>query len=560
MSMLLPLITLWFYATEAGAQFTITGASKEQDVVSYGSSIPLETNASRYNVHIITINFPSTSYSISSVVCSMGRPNEEPHFSVAQCGTIYASGTTRNPVRRFTNLPVAQGENEFQVLVTAQGDGNTWTSIFTTQWFVHTQDAPPPEALNRLGENVAALADANGNCNPVVVPIRVEHLAHIAYRINNDPSVGGFAQQPQAPASPAMPPSYVNYNLQLPGAAFNEDRTFSLELWSADHTRGAPSRHATWTVECPPGVTAVLGEPRPQTGYASKATFYFSTEGGQAPLFCSLDDADFELCTSPHSYAGLKAGLHTLRVYAQTPAGSPGVMVSHPWEVLPPATNFQRIPPNSSASTALFQFAAAEGVDVPVYFKCSIDGGSFFECESPFLLKALELGEHRFEVQATSSVGAGKVASHVWKVSASTQKDASVVILEPASGSKLPGLQQIKGQAAPGSEIQGLLLHADTSHVFSCTADAQGAWICAVDLSSALEEGAWQLFIWALAEAEEELSAFTSVDFQINRQVDSSVDLVSIQSGGCSGCSAASGLPLSLVALAGLWAMRRRRG
>jgi hypothetical protein len=52
--------------------------------------------------------------------------------------------------------------------------------------------------------------------------------------------------------------------------------------------------------------------------------------------------------------------------------------------------------------TPTFQFAANE---VAVRFECSVDGGDFFACSSPFTLAKLGAGAHAFSVRAIDASG-----------------------------------------------------------------------------------------------------------------------------------------------------------
>jgi hypothetical protein len=65
-----------------------------------------------------------------------------------------------------------------------------------------------------------------------------------------------------------------------------------------------------------------------------------------------------------------------------------------------------------------FEFSANE----PATFECSLDGGGFGACTSPFSAK-VKAGKHRFEVRATDAGGnLGAAASDTWKVKRKPRK------------------------------------------------------------------------------------------------------------------------------------------
>ncbi len=78
---------------------------------------------------------------------------------------------------------------------------------------------------------------------------------------------------------------------------------------------GAPDPSDTSAPE-----TQIDSAPKPKTR-ASAATFTFSATE-DATFECSLDGADFELCSSPTTYTGVARGAHTFQVVAVDAAGN----------------------------------------------------------------------------------------------------------------------------------------------------------------------------------------------------------------------------------------------
>jgi MYXO-CTERM domain-containing protein len=235
----------------------------------------------------------------------------------------------------------------------------------------------------------------------------------------------------------------VDYNLQPSSkTSLAPGESLQLTIWAEELSYDAKGKclstksiilaspKQTWTVICPDAdaAGAIVTVSGPDSGYASKATLHFSVLGGsvQNPkFFCSLNGAAFEPCNSPEFYSGLKAGEQVFRVYVQNADGTPGAVSEHRWEVYAPGVVFTQVPSDSTDTSAVVWFEASPGVDVPVAFKCSVDGGSFFDCASPLFLSDLEVGEHSIEVYATSSVGTGEISKYTWQVlEASKKKDS----------------------------------------------------------------------------------------------------------------------------------------
>jgi hypothetical protein len=74
-------------------------------------------------------------------------------------------------------------------------------------------------------------------------------------------------------------------------------------------------------VDTTPPETTIDSGPSGAVGTTS-ATFTFSATGSGATFECSLDEAAFEVCTSPKEYASLASGSHTFQVKATDWAGN----------------------------------------------------------------------------------------------------------------------------------------------------------------------------------------------------------------------------------------------
>ena len=85
---------------------------------------------------------------------------------------------------------------------------------------------------------------------------------------------------------------------------------------------------------------------------------------------------------------------------------------------LPPETTLD-VTPNSTTSSlvASFEFSGSDDLS-PVTFECSVDGGSYVSCASPFSTSTLGVGPHMFAVRAVDAVGNidPTPASYTWTI------------------------------------------------------------------------------------------------------------------------------------------------
>lgn len=154
----------------------------------------------------------------------------------------------------------------------------------------------------------------------------------------------------------------------------------------------------SWVVDRTPPDTVIRG-PGGVTGRTAGFTLV-ATESGVG-FRCSLDGAAFASCSSSLVLSGLRAGTHTLRVFARDEAGNAEATaaVRH-WRVdtRPPETLLVEHPPSVTRSrTATFAFSATEG---GATFQCSLDGRAFSACPSRITYISLTTGLHVLTVRA----------------------------------------------------------------------------------------------------------------------------------------------------------------
>jgi len=122
------------------------------------------------------------------------------------------------------------------------------------------------------------------------------------------------------------------------------DGSYVLDVRSTD-TAGNVSALSTvsWSVDTSPptGAAAITSGPSNPSS-SSVAAFNFTLGADGAAAQCSLDGAEWALCTSPATYTGIAPGNHALRVRILDTAGNAGANItSASWEMF--------VPPNPPA-------------------------------------------------------------------------------------------------------------------------------------------------------------------------------------------------------------------
>jgi hypothetical protein len=120
---------------------------------------------------------------------------------------------------------------------------------------------------------------------------------------------------------------------------------------------------------------------------------------------CSLDNAAYTACTSPKTFTKLKVGPHNFKVQA-TAGGIPDpTPANFDWTIdkTAPNTTITSAPPLlTNNPVATFSYTSTE---VGGGFQCSLDGGAFALCASPFVSGPLADGKHNFQVKAFDAAG-----------------------------------------------------------------------------------------------------------------------------------------------------------
>lgn len=158
----------------------------------------------------------------------------------------------------------------------------------------------------------------------------------------------------------------------------------------------------------------------PVGNYSSAAgTISFTANESGCTFECKIDGGNFLPCSSPFSFQGLADGSHGFAVRATNAAGILQVTPSsYTWSIdtVAPETIISSGPASGSyAAPSTFTFASPEA---GLTFQCSMDGGAYAPCASPYTTTGLPVGYHIFRVRAIDAAGNADAtpAEHQWSI------------------------------------------------------------------------------------------------------------------------------------------------
>ncbi|MCE9579426.1 MAG: hypothetical protein K8W52_40260 [Deltaproteobacteria bacterium] len=174
--------------------------------------------------------------------------------------------------------------------------------------------------------------------------------------------------------------------------------TFAVRGCDAAGNCGTASR--TWAVDTtPPVVTIYSGPTNPSS--SPSASFLF-TVSEPASVQCQLDGGAYVACSSPYAIGSLADGTHAFSVRACDAVGNCGT-ASYGWSIDTSPLTFTLLtapPERSTEHTASFTFVASK----PASFQCSLDGGSYAACSSPWTFPVAD-GQHWAYILACDGTG-----------------------------------------------------------------------------------------------------------------------------------------------------------
>ena len=228
---------------------------------------------------------------------------------------------------------------------------------------------------------------------------------------DTDPRLGGLADNGGDTATHALAPDSPAIDAGVdPCPATDQrgtDRPLGLACDSGAFEAAPPPPDVT-----PPDTAITDGPGATDDG---QATFSFTGTDDRTPeaalaFECRLDDAAWEPCVSPQSYANLGDGEHTFAVRAVDRAGNADPLpASRTWspdpgpDVTPPVATIDE------ADEAIARFSFSAGDDrtaaADLRLECRLDDGDWEPCTSPESYAGLGDGEHTFAVRATDAAG-----------------------------------------------------------------------------------------------------------------------------------------------------------
>jgi hypothetical protein len=333
-------------------------------------------------------------------------------------------------------------------------------------------------------------------------PAVVTNSANATFTFTSDPAGGTFTcSLDGAPFTACTSPKDYN-SLALGTHNFQVHATDAL-----GNTDPTPANY-DWTITAgPPALDTIINSgPAADSGGATNntsATFNFTSTVGGSTFACSLDNAAFSVCTSPKTYTKLKAGNHNFRVQATAGGITDLTPASFDWTIdtKAPNTVIDSGPPaltNNPFGT--FTFSTEPGGT----FQCSVDGGAFVPCTSPFTTNPLGDGKHNFQVKAIDAAGnADKTAAKAksWTVDAT------------------PPVTTITGKpAAPTTSTSATFkFTSEKKSTFQCSLDGAAFTACKSGQKySGLAPGAHNFRVQATDAAGNVELTPTSYDWQIN--------------------------------------------
>jgi CSLREA domain-containing protein len=259
---------------------------------------------------------------------------------------------------------------------------------------------------------------------------------HYGFLIRDANENGNGSEQAFRPRGTGSnrPQLVIRYTSAGPAPTATPTNTSVLPTATPTNTAVPPTATPTNTTTpadtTPPDTLFTLSGMPPNPSSDSSASFSFTgndnqTEAAALEFECSLDEAPFADCVSPHQVVGLNPGSHTFAVQAVDAAGNTDPSpLEYTWmiELAPtatattaptstpvpadtttPETTLDTWPSATTTSTsATFTFSANEAGSI---FECALDDGQFSLCSSGITYPNLTIGGHVFSVRAIDAAG-----------------------------------------------------------------------------------------------------------------------------------------------------------
>jgi hypothetical protein len=201
---------------------------------------------------------------------------------------------------------------------------------------------------------------------------------------------------------------FTTFDCSLDAALFAPCRTGDTfgPVGDAGNVDASPAVHV-WVVDTSTPDTTLIAGPDGSVASATATLAFLSPDAGPGATFeCSLDGSPFNACTSPATYGNLAMGAHTFAVRVRDANGNiDPTPATRTWiaDITPPETTITDAPTGAIAmASAGVSFTSNEA---NVTYQCSLDGGPYAGCSSPFNILGLGQGPHTFAVFSTDMAG-----------------------------------------------------------------------------------------------------------------------------------------------------------
>jgi hypothetical protein len=266
-----------------------------------------------------------------------------------------------------------------------------------------------------LGNSVTTIgsdAFAYNSLTTLVIPNSVTTISSTAFYTNNLTSltlgdhvatIGDYAFEHNHLAAVTIPNSVT----EIGGSAFADNGLAALTLGNNVTTfgYGAFEHNSLTSVTIPASVTTYAN----YVFYDNLITSV--TFDGNAPAVNATLFAGNSGLTQVNRYFSATGWSATWGAYTV-------VVLSDSSETTPPESTLDETPDSTTSSlVATFEFSGSDNRS-SVTFECSVDGGSYGSCASPFSTSTLSVGSHTFAVRAIDAVGNidATPASYTWTI------------------------------------------------------------------------------------------------------------------------------------------------
>jgi hypothetical protein len=180
------------------------------------------------------------------------------------------------------------------------------------------------------------------------------------------------------------------------------------------------------------------------TSSVTPAATFTATDASALTVECSVDGGLFSVCSSPYALPTLIEGPHALQVRATDAAGNQTTTTSNfDVDLTTPVVTIASPTAGATVTTGTpsVSFAATDATTVT--FECSIDGGAYTACASPFTTPSLANATHTVSVRGTDAAGNLATASVSFTVDAPLPPPPAA---PPAAPDLLPAAANIRAR------------------------------------------------------------------------------------------------------------------